>query len=121
VEDDAGFLGALTAQMWRFHPEEYLAIRADWVDKNPNATIALLRGLFEAQQWCDRPGNRAEMAKLLAGRNFYNVREDILIDPFRGQYTMGDGQRNISDFTMGPMYWQTSRGNVSYPYKSHDL
>ncbi len=121
VEDDAGFLGALTAQMWRFHPEEYLAIRADWVDKNPNATIALLRGLFDAQQWCDQSGNRQEMTKILSGRNFFNVKEDILIDPFRGQYTMGDGQRNVTDFNMGPMYWQTSRGSVSYPYKSHDL
>jgi bicarbonate transport system substrate-binding protein len=121
VEDQAGFLGALTAQMWPAHPEEYLAIRADWVDRHPNATIALLRGLFDAQRWCDQRANRAEMAKILSGRNFYNVREDILIDPLLGQYTMGDGQRNVSDFNMGPMYWQTSRGSVSYPYKSHDL
>ncbi|MCS7291456.1 MAG: CmpA/NrtA family ABC transporter substrate-binding protein [Gloeomargarita sp. SKYBB_i_bin120] len=121
VEEDAGFLAVLTAQMWRFHPEEYLAIRADWVDRHPNATIALLRGLFEAQQWCDQKANRREMAKLLSGRNFYNVREDILIDPFLGQYVMGDGQRNVSDFTMGPLYWQCARGSVSYPYRSLEL
>ncbi|MCS6960734.1 MAG: CmpA/NrtA family ABC transporter substrate-binding protein [Pseudanabaenaceae cyanobacterium SKYGB_i_bin29] len=121
VEENAGFLGALTAQMWRFHPEEYLAIRADWVDKHPNATIALLRGIFDAQQWCDQRVNRAEMAKLLSGRNFFNVREDILIDPFLGQYDMGDGQAKVNDFTMGPLYWQDGRGSVSYPYKSHDL
>ncbi len=46
VADEIGYMSALTHQIWKFHPEEYLAIRADWVDQNPNATKALLKALM---------------------------------------------------------------------------
>ena len=36
---------ALTADIWKNHPEKYLAMRADWVDKNPKATKAMLKGV----------------------------------------------------------------------------
>ncbi|MEG4329874.1 bicarbonate-binding protein, partial [Microcoleus sp. herbarium5] len=32
-----------------------------------------------------------------------------------------DGQPEIDDFKMSPLYWKDGLGNVSYPYKSHDL
>jgi len=47
-------------------PEEYFAMRADWVDKNPKATKALLKGIMEAQQWCDNFDNRKELAEIPA-------------------------------------------------------
>lgn len=120
-QDKIGFMATLTAQMWKFHPEEYLAIRADWVDKNPKATKAILKGVMEAQQWCDQPENRKELATILSGREFFNIPASILNPPFEGKYEMGDGQPAISDFKMGPLYWKDDLGSVSYPYKSHDL
>lgn len=44
VGDEIGFMAGLTAQMWPSHPEEYFAMRADWVDKYPKATKAILKG-----------------------------------------------------------------------------
>ncbi len=121
VQDDIGFMAALTAQMWPFHPEEYLAMRADWVDQNPRATKAILKGLMAAQQWCDQQSNRAEMAQILAGAKYYNVPADILEPMLMGKYVMGDGQPNIEDFQKAALYWKSPRGSVSYPYKSLDL
>jgi len=120
VKDKIGFLSALTAEIWKAHPEEYLAIRGDWVDKNPKATKALLKAVMEAQQWCDNFDNRPELAKILSGRDYFNVPESVLIDPFMGKYDTGDG-RTIDDKTMAAFYWKDSKGSVSYPYKSHDL
>lgn len=120
VADDIGFMSALTHEMWAFHPEEYLAIRADWVDANPNATKALLKGLMEGQQWMDNPANRPEAVKILAGRNYFNVPETILTPPYSGTYAMGDGKADIKDINAGPLYWKDPKGSVSYPYKSHD-
>lgn len=120
VKDKVGFMAALTAEIWKNHPEEYLAMRADWVDKNPKATKAILKGLMEAQQWCDNFDNRQELAQILAGRQYFNVPVDVLVDPFMGKYNMGDG-RTIDDRTMASFYWKDEKGNVSYPYKSHDL
>ncbi len=51
VKDKIGFVAALTAEIWKNHPEEYFAMKADWVDKNPKATKALFKGIMEAQQW----------------------------------------------------------------------
>lgn len=121
VADNIGFMACLTSQIWKFHPEEYLAIRADWVDKHPKATKALLKGLMEAQQWCDNPQNRAELIQIVSGRSYFNVPTNILEPPYAGKYQMGDGKPAVDDFQMGPLYWKDGLGNVSYPYKSHDL
>ncbi|HEY9804079.1 MAG TPA: CmpA/NrtA family ABC transporter substrate-binding protein [Leptolyngbyaceae cyanobacterium] len=121
VKDKIGFLAALTAEMWKNHPEEYLAIRADWVDKHPKATKALLKGIMEAQQWLDNFDNRKEAAQILSGRNYFNLSNpEILAEPYAGKYDMGDG-RKIDDKSMAAYYWKDEKGSVSYPYKSHDL
>ncbi|WP_204102808.1 MULTISPECIES: CmpA/NrtA family ABC transporter substrate-binding protein [Spirulina sp. CCY15215] len=121
IAEDIGHMAALTSQIWKFHPEEYLAIRGDWVDANPKATKAVLKALMEAQQWCDKDANRPELVKLVAGRSYFNVPPEILEPPYKGQYKMGDGKAEIDDKMMGPLYWKDGIGNVSYPYKSHDL
>ncbi|MBD3883971.1 ABC transporter substrate-binding protein [Phormidium tenue FACHB-886] len=121
VSDKIGFMAALTSEIWKFHPEEYLAIRADWVDQNPKATKALLKGIMEAQQWCDKPENRAELVQIVAGRNFFNIPKAVIEPPYAGKYAMGDGKAAIDDIKQGPLYWKDDIGNVSYPYKSHDL
>ncbi|MEG4028540.1 MULTISPECIES: CmpA/NrtA family ABC transporter substrate-binding protein [unclassified Microcoleus] len=121
VTENIGFMSALTGQIWKDHPEEYLAIRGDWVDKHPKATEALLAGLIEAQQWCDKPENRPELVAITSGRNYFDVAPAVLTPPYQGKYLMGDGQPAIDDFKMSPLYWKDDLGNVSYPYKSHDL
>jgi bicarbonate transport system substrate-binding protein len=120
VTDKIGFLATLTAEIWKNHPEEYFAMRADWADKNPKATKAILKGIMEAQQWLDNFDNRKEAAEILAGRNYFNLPPNVLIDPFMGKYDMGDG-RVIDDKKMAAYYWKDEKGSVSYPYKSHDL
>ncbi|MDX2241332.1 MAG: CmpA/NrtA family ABC transporter substrate-binding protein [Leptolyngbyaceae cyanobacterium bins.302] len=120
VADKIGFISALTAEIWKAHPEEYLAIRQDWVDKNPKATKALLKAVMEAQQWCDNFDNRKEMASILAQRQYFGLPENILVEPLMGKYDLGDG-RKVDDKTMAVLYWKDEKGSVSYPYKSHDL
>jgi len=121
AKDGIGFLAALTADIWPSHPEEYLAIRADWVDKNPKATKAILKGLMEAQQWCDRPENHAELASILSTANYFNVPASVIEGSFAGNYQLGDNLAPISDRKKATLYWKDEKGSVSYPYKSHDL
>ena len=121
IKDDIGFVAALTAQIWPSHPEEYLGMRADWVDKNPKATKAILKAVMDAQQWCDKPENRKELAQIVAKASYFNVPAATLEPMFMGKYVMGDGQPDIDDFNMAVRYWKTDKGSVSYPYKSLDL
>ena len=48
-------------EIWRNYPGEILAMRADWVDKYPIATQAILQAIMEAQIWCDDPANAKEL------------------------------------------------------------
>ncbi len=121
LNDKIGYMGILTAQMWQFHPEEYFAMRADWVDKNPNATKAILRGIMEAQQWLDKFENRKEATEILAKKQYINVAAELMTNPMQGKYELGDGQAAIDDKNLAPLYWKDGKGSVSYPYKSHDL
>jgi bicarbonate transport system substrate-binding protein len=116
-----GFLAVLTAQIWPAHPEEYFAMREDWVRKNPKAAKAILKGIMEAQMWCDNPKNRKEMTAILAQRKYFNVPEEILVAPYVGEYVLGDQLQTVQDEKLAIRYWKDARGSVSYPYKSHDL
>ncbi|PSB26326.1 CmpA/NrtA family ABC transporter substrate-binding protein [Stenomitos frigidus] len=121
LADKIGYMAILTAQMWEFHPEEYFAMRADWVDKHPNTTKALLKAIMEAQQWLDVAENRKEAVEILAKKQYINVKADLMLPPMEGNYAMGDGQPDVKDKNKGPLYWKDGKGSVSYPYKSHDL
>ncbi|MDB9468782.1 CmpA/NrtA family ABC transporter substrate-binding protein [Dolichospermum circinale] len=121
VNDKIGFMAALTAEIWKNHPEEYFAMRGDWVDQNPKATKALLKGIMEAQQWLDKFENRKEAAQILAAKKYFGLSSpEVLANPYQGKYDMGDG-RKIDDKSMAAYYWKDEKGSVSYPYQSHDL
>jgi bicarbonate transport system substrate-binding protein len=121
VNDKIGYLATTTASIWPVHPEEFLAVRSDWVDKNPKATIALLKGLIEAQQWLDKPENKAEAAKILSSRKWYNIPQPVLELALKGGYKPGPTPTPETDPKKGPLYWNSDRGVVSYPYKSLTL
>jgi bicarbonate transport system substrate-binding protein len=120
VKDKIGFLAVLTSEMWKNHPEEYFAMKAEWVDTHPQATKAILKAIMEAQQWLDNFENREAAAAILGRRNYFNLTPTFLKDSLQGNYDMGNG-RVINDKSMAVLYWKDERGSVSYPYKSHDL
>jgi bicarbonate transport system substrate-binding protein len=121
AKDNVGYLAATTAQIWKVHPEEYLAVRSDWVEKHPKASVALLKGLIEAQMWLDKPENKDEAAQILSTRKWFNVPVAVLQEALKGQYKLGAAGTPSNDPKMGPLYWSSDRGVISYPYKSHTL
>jgi bicarbonate transport system substrate-binding protein len=118
---DIGYLAATTAQIWKAHPEEYLAVRADWVNTNPKASVALVKGLIEAQRWLDKPQNKAEAAAILSSRKWFNVPKPVLEQALRGQYRLGAKGTTVNNPALGPLFWSSDRGVISYPYKSLTL
>jgi len=116
-----GYLATTTAQIWKVHPEEYLAIRADWVNKHPKTAVALLKGLIEAQRWLDKPENKTQAARMLSSRKWFNVPQPVLEQSLKGQYRIGAKATLESNPGLGPLYWRSDRGVISYPYKSLTL
>ncbi|MGD9737963.1 MAG: CmpA/NrtA family ABC transporter substrate-binding protein [Bauldia sp.] len=111
-----GFTAANTAELWNRHPEKSFAMRADWVDANPNATRALLRAVQRAQMWCDDMANKEELADIVSGRAWFNVPAADIVDRLRGDYDYGDG-RVVTDSPHLMKFW---RDHASYPFQSHE-
>jgi nitrate/nitrite transport system substrate-binding protein len=117
ITQGIGYTALTTGELWKDHPEKALGMRAAWVDKYPNAAKALLAAVMEAQQWCDKPENRDELAGIVAKRQWINVPATDVIKRMKGEFDYGDG-RKVANSPHIMKYWAD---NASYPYKSHDL
>ena len=117
VNQNQGYTALLTGELWQDHPEKAFAMRADWVDKNPNAAKAVLMAVQEAQQWCDKDENKEEMVKIVSAQRWFKVPAKDIIERAKGNIDYGDG-RTVQNFPQKMKFWAD---NASYPYKSHDL
>ncbi|QSJ17056.1 ABC transporter substrate-binding protein [Nostoc sp. UHCC 0702] len=117
VNQKLGYSALVTGELWKDHPEKAFAMRKDWVDKNPNATQALLMAILEAQQWCEQPENKEEMCKICSDRKYFNVAVADILERSKGNIDFGDG-RTQQNFPYRMKFWAD---NASYPYKSHDI
>ncbi|TIX86536.1 CmpA/NrtA family ABC transporter substrate-binding protein [Rhizobium sp. P44RR-XXIV] len=116
VNQGIGFTACTTGEIWKGHPEKALGMRADWIEKNPNAAKALLMAVMEAQQWCDSMDNKEEMATILGKRQWFNVPPKDVLGRLKGDINYGSG--HIAKGT--DLYMKFWKGGVSYPYQSHD-
>ncbi|AWN53514.1 CmpA/NrtA family ABC transporter substrate-binding protein [Methylobacterium sp. 17Sr1-1] len=117
ITQGIGYTALTTGELWKDHPEKALGMRAAWVDKYPNAAKALLAAVMEAQQWCDKPENRDELAGIVAKRQWINVPATDVVRRMKGEFDYGDG-RKVSNSPHIMKYWAD---DASYPFKSHDL
>ncbi|ARM16370.1 MULTISPECIES: CmpA/NrtA family ABC transporter substrate-binding protein [Rhizobium] len=116
VNQGIGFTAATTGELWKGHPEKALGLRADWIEKNPNAAKALLMAVMEAQQWCESMDNKAEMAEILGKRQWFNVPTKDVLGRLKGDVNYGNGREaKATDLYM--KFW---KDGASYPFKSHD-
>ena len=118
VNQDIGFTAATTGEIWFRHPEKVLGMRADWVDANPKATLAILSAVMEAQMWCENAENKAEMAEIIGRRQWFNVPVADIIGRIKGDINYGRG-RIEKGTKLGMKFWG-EKGESSYPWKSLD-
>lgn len=117
VNQGIGFTAATTGELWANHPEKVLGMRADWVDANPNATVALMMAVMEAQMWCEDAVNKDEMAEIIGKRQWYNVPVKDISGRIKGDINYGNG-RTVSDPALAMKFWRG--GATSFPWKSLD-
>ena len=118
VNQEIGFTAATTGELWFKHPEKVLGMRADFVDANPKATRAILMAVMEAQQWCEKQENKAEMAEIIGRRQWFNVPVPDIIGRIKGDINYGNG-RTAKGTNLLMKFWG-QKGEVSYPWKSLD-
>ncbi|KQP80438.1 bicarbonate-binding protein [Methylobacterium sp. Leaf113] len=117
VQQGLGYTALTTGELWKDHPEKAFAMRSSFTEKYPNATKALLMAVLEAQQWCDTPANKDEVAAIAAKRQWMNVPVSDVAGRMKGTIDYGDG-RVVENSPFVMKFWAD---NASYPYQSHDL
>ena len=117
VNQGIGYTACTTGDIWKDHPEKSLAMRSDWVDKNPKATLAVLQAVLEAAQWCDKLENAQELSEIVGKRQWFNCPPSDIVDRIKGEVNYGDG-RKINNRDLSMKFW---RDHASYPFQSHDL
>ncbi|MET3648456.1 CmpA/NrtA family ABC transporter substrate-binding protein [Phyllobacterium ifriqiyense] len=116
VNQGIGYTAVNTAEIWAKHPEKSFAMRADWVEKNPIATKALLMAIMEAQQWADEMANKEELAEMVGKRAWFNVPSKDIVGRLKGDYDYGSGRQE----TASPHLMKFWKDNASYPFQSHE-
>jgi nitrate/nitrite transport system substrate-binding protein len=117
INQKIGYTAITTGELWRNHPEKAFAMRSAYVDKNPNATLALLKAVMEAQMYCEDPKNRGQVAEICSQRKWINAPYTDIADRMRGDFDYGTG-RVVKNSPDQMRYWNDF---ASYPYPSHDL
>ncbi|MDB5521959.1 MAG: nrtA, partial [Tardiphaga sp.] len=118
VNQKIGYTALTTGELWNKHPEKSFALRSAYVDKYPKAAKALTMAIMEAQQWCDKTENRAELAAIMGKRQWINCPVEDIIDRSSGKFDYGIPGKLVENSPHVMKYWAD---HASYPYKSHDL
>jgi nitrate/nitrite transport system substrate-binding protein len=117
IHQGIGYTAITTGELWNDHPEKSLGLRAAFVDRHPNAARALLMAVMEAQMWCDKPENYAEVAAICARRQWINAPVGDVADRVKGRFDYGIPGKVIERSPHIMKYW---RDFASYPFQSHD-
>jgi nitrate/nitrite transport system substrate-binding protein len=116
VTQGIGYTALTTGELWANHPEKSLAMRADFTDKNPKATQALLMAVMEAQQWCDADVNKDELSEIVSKRAWFNIKKEDILGRLKGDIDYG----NAKTVSASPHLMKFWRDQASFPFKSHD-
>jgi len=65
VHEELGFVMATDLDLWQGHAEKVLGIKESWANQYPQTTMALIKALMEACEYCDDRRNREEILELL--------------------------------------------------------
>ena len=117
IHQNIGYTALTTGELWNKHPEKSFGMRAAYVDKYPKAAKALLMAVMEAQQWCEKPENRDEVAAICAKRQWINCPVDDVTDRVKGKFDYGTG-KVVENSPHMMRFWAD---HASYPFQSHDL
>lgn len=118
VMENKGSTLVTNYDIWNNNPEKVLQARADFVEKNPETTKAVMKAILEAQIWLDTSWeNRKEAAKILSKPNYVkaplNVLEKSMVGTF--QYLKGQESEPNPQFNVFANYY------AAYPFYSHGM
>ena len=118
IMDGIGITANTTQDIWRDHPEKVLGTTAEFVQKNPNTTRAVMMAVLEASRWIDASlQNKLKMAETVAQKSYINTSVDAINQRILGRYQNGMG-KTWDDPNHMKFF---NDGAVNYPYLSDGM
>jgi nitrate/nitrite transport system substrate-binding protein len=93
VYEGAGFIHAISRDLWDGHPCCSVTAAESWINQNPNTFMAFYRAIIAASLYVSDKNNRAGMAKVLSQPQYLNAPEIVVDQVITGRYA--DGLGNI--------------------------
>lgn len=98
VYEGAGFIHALSKDLWPGHPCCMTVARAAWINEFPNTYLAAYRAVIESSVYVNNPANRGGISEVLAPANYLNAPEVVIEQVISGKYADGLGNvREVAD------------------------
>ncbi|WP_342078301.1 CmpA/NrtA family ABC transporter substrate-binding protein [Yoonia sp. SS1-5] len=113
----AGEVGELILPMcaiWEFAPEKVLGARRDWVTNNPQTCGAVMRAVYRAAKWLDRPDNHALATEILARSEHLDLPGHVIDHAIRGQIVTRLGAAPVQT----PHFLRFHAGAANFPWRS---
>jgi nitrate/nitrite transport system substrate-binding protein len=101
--------------IWKNNPEKVFGLTAEFVEANPNTTIAITKALIRAAKWLDENdnANRQEGVEILARSEYVGADAAVIAASMTGTFEFEPGDvREVPDFNVFYRYFAT------YPYYS---
>jgi ABC-type nitrate/sulfonate/bicarbonate transport system substrate-binding protein len=117
VSVGVGCIALPTTAIWRLSPEKVLGCRLEWAQRHPDRLQALVRSIYKAALWCERPENHLELSRLLAEPRFVGAPAEIL---WRGLSNRLQLQPDGEAQQLPEFYLPASQA-ATFPWVSHAL
>lgn len=118
IAQKIGFTAVTSQEIWADHPEKALGTTAEFVDKYPNTTRAVMAAVLEACQWIDASlANKTKMANTIAAPGYVNTSVETILPRILGRYINGLGK---SWDDKHPMTFYED-GQVNFPWLSDGM
>jgi two-component system, oxyanion-binding sensor len=117
VDARVGAMVTPTTALWPLSPEKVLGCRAEWAQRYPAQLTSLLRAVYRAAIWTERPKNHAEVAKLLAAPAYVGVSAELLHRALSGRLVL----QPDTDPTSLPDFFVPAAHTATFPWVSHAI
>jgi nitrate/nitrite transport system substrate-binding protein len=128
--EGVGFTFAQGREIWQGHPDRILAVMESFIEQNPKTYRSLVKAMIEACQYCDKPENREEVAKIISARSFTGAKPKFTRAGIVGEYNYGgfDGQKRLVNspettifFEMPPHIAKADHDHSTFLWQSESL
>lgn len=73
-----GHIVTTSSRIWKRSPDKVLGVRRAFAEQAPDQTAALVRAVYRAACWCEKPENQSELASLLSRNDLIGQPADVI-------------------------------------------